>query len=180
MSWLNTKERYGTLSIGLHWLMVLLMAGVYTCVELHNFFPKGSELRSNLMILHFSLGVTIFMLVCVRLAARLVTPAPVIVPEPLVWQKWSAKLMHGALYALMVFMPLAGYLGRGIAGKTTYLWGMVLPNLMYVNKGLAETIFEFHKTVGNVGYFLIGLHALAALFHHYIRRDNTMKRMWVR
>ncbi|PRC92545.1 cytochrome b [Solimicrobium silvestre] len=177
MAYLNTKERYGSLSIGLHWLMLLVLAGVYTCVELHDFFPKGSEMRSGLMTWHFSLGVTIFLLVCVRLVLRVIAPEPVIKPAITVWQKWSAKLMHWALYLLMIGMPIAGCLGRAAAGKVTYFFGIALPSLIGPNKELAETIFDWHETIGNLGYFLIGAHALAALFHHYVQRDNTLVRM---
>ena len=177
MTVLNTKERYGSLSIGLHWLMLLLLIAVYFCAELHGFFPKGSELRKELMTWHFSLGLSVFILVAVRLAARLLAPEPRIVPDVLIWEKWLAKLTHFALYALMIGMPIAGYLGMSAGGHTVHFFGIALPNLMETNKALSKTIFDVHETVGNIGYFLIGLHAFAALFHHYVQRDNTLTRM---
>lgn len=178
MAFLNTEERYGSLSISLHWLMLLLLIAVYSCAELHGFFPKGSEMRKDLMTWHFSLGISVFILVIVRLIAKLLAPEPRIVPDVLIWEKWLAKLMHYALYLLMISMPIAGYLGMSAGGNTVYFFGMALPNLMETNKALSETIFEVHETVGNIGYFLIGLHTFAALFHHYVQRDNTLTRMW--
>lgn len=177
MAYLNTKERYGSLSIALHWVMLLVMIGVYTCVELHDYYPKGSEMRSGLMTWHYSLGLTVFILVCIRLIARLMAPEPVIAPDLPKWQKLSSKAMHWVLYLFMIGMPTFGFIGRTLAGKVTYLFGMPLPVLLETNKDLAETVFDLHGTVGNIGYFLIGAHAIAALFHHYIQRDNTLTRM---
>ena len=76
MTWKNSEARYGSLSIGLHWLMLILIAGVYACIELKGNFPKGSEYRDLLKQWHFMLGMSIFLLVWVRLLARLVSPSP--------------------------------------------------------------------------------------------------------
>lgn len=177
MAFLNTKERYGSLSIGLHWIMVLLIIAVYTCVLLHGYFPKGSELRSDLMAWHFSLGITVLLLACVRLINRFSAPEPLVIPDILSWQKWSAKLMHIGLYLLMIVMPVFGYLGHDAAGRTTYFFGIELPTFLEKNIALAKSIINVHETIGNIGYFLIGLHSVAALFHHYVQRDNTLVRM---
>jgi cytochrome b561 len=178
MNYLNTKERYGSISIGLHWLMLLLLIGVYACVELHDYYPKGSDMFNGLMTWHFSLGISVFILVAVRLIARLIAPEPVIVPDVLIWEKWLAKTMHIALYIFMIGMPVLGFLGITAAGKVPHLFGLPMPILIEVNKPLASTILDVHKTIANIGYFLIGAHALAGLFHHYIQRDNTLTRMW--
>ena len=92
-------------------------------------------------------------------------------------QKLVAKLMHAALYALMIGMPLLGWLVLSAEGDPIPFFGLQLPPLIGPNEGLEETIKEIHETFGTVGYFLIGLHAAAALFHHYFVRDNTLKRM---
>lgn len=177
MSLLNTQTRYGSLSILLHWLMLLLFIGAYGFVEFHDMFPKGSEQRGLMMSLHFSFGMTIFLLVWVRLIARLMAPTPAITPAIPKWQHIISNLFHAALYIFMICMPFAGYIGRMLAGRVTYLFGIPLPVFLDVNKDLAKTILETHMTVGNIGYFVIGFHALAALFHHYVQRDNTLTRM---
>jgi cytochrome b561 len=177
MNWKNTASRYGSLSIGIHWLMLLLFIAVYGCIELRSFYPKGSDLREALKTWHFMLGMLVFALVWLRLAARLSGPAPGIKPEPASWQQLSAKLMHLALYALMIVMPLSGWLLLSATGKPIPFFGLELPALIGANKGLASQIKEIHEFLGTAGYYLIGLHAAAALYHHYIMRDNTLTRM---
>lgn len=177
MSWKNTANRYGSLSIGIHWLMLLLFIAVYACIELRVLYPKGSDLREALKTWHFMTGMLVFVLVWLRLAARFSGPVPGIQPEPPGWQQVSAKLLHLALYALMIVMPLTGWLVLSASGKPIPFFGLHLPALIGENKGLAKTIKEIHETIGTAGYYLIGLHTLAALHHHYIGRDNTLVRM---
>src|SRR5512135_1317561 len=105
MTWRNSSIRYGSLSIGIHWLMLLLFIAVYACIELREFYPKGSDPREALKAWHFMLGMLVFLLVWPRLAARLSSPAPAIHPLPPAWQQISSKLLHLALYLLMIGMP---------------------------------------------------------------------------
>lgn len=177
MNWKNTATRYGSLSIGLHWLMLLLFIGVYGTIELRELFEKGSDLREGLKTWHFMLGMLVFVLVWPRIAARLSGPTPAIQPEPVAWQQLSAKLLHLALYVLMIAMPISGWLLLSAAGKPIPFFGLELPALISENKDLAKQIKELHELFGTAGYFLIGLHALAALQHHYMVRDNTLTRM---
>lgn len=170
----NTEERYGSLSIGLHWVMLLLLVAVYGSIELREIFPKGSDPREMLKTWHFMLGLTVFGLVWLRLAARLFGTAPRITPAPLAWEKTLAGLMHGALYLLMIGLPLVGWIMLSAAGKPVPFFGLELPAIVGQDKALAKTLKEIHETVATAGYFLIGLHALAALFHHYVKRDDTL------
>jgi len=179
MTWRNTAARYGLLSIALHWLMLLLLAAVYACIELREYYPRGSELREALKSWHFMLGlaVGVLVLVLVRIVARLSGPTPAIEPAPPRWQLLSAKVLHLALYALMLGMPIAGWLILSGEGKPIPFFGLELPALIGKDKELAHLIEDWHKTIGTLGYYLIGLHALAALVHHYVQRDNTVLRM---
>jgi P-type Ca2+ transporter type 2C len=177
MQWRNSKERYGSLSIGLHWLMLLLLVAVYVCIELRGFFPKGSDLREALKTWHYMLGLSVFVLVWLRLLLALTSPFPQIKSESPKWQKLSARLIQLALYVLMVVMPLAGWLILSAEGKPIPFFDLQLPALINENKNLAELIKEIHGTVGTVGYFLIGLHAAAALFHHFVLQDDILRRM---
>lgn len=169
--------RYSRLSISLHWLMLLLIAATYACMELREFLPRGSDPREAMKSWHFMLGLSVLFLVIVRIAARFLAPAPPIVPTPAAWQAWSAKLVHLALYALMLGMPIAGWIILSAEGKPVPFFGLELPGLVGKNHGVAESFEEIHETIGKIGYFLIGAHALAALFHHYVVRDNTLRRM---
>ncbi len=177
MSWKNTAIRYGSLSIGIHWLMLLLFIAVYACIELREAYPKGSGLREALKTWHFMLGLLVLVLVWPRLAARFSGPTPAIQPEPPAWQHLFAKLLHAALYALMIVMPLTGWLQLSALGKPIPFFGLQLPALIAENKDLGKTLKEVHEAIGTAGYYLIGLHVVAALYHHYIVRDNTLLRL---
>jgi len=177
MQWHNSTDRYGLPSIGLHWFMLLLLAAVYACIELRELFPKGSDLREGLKTWHFMLGLSVLILAALRLVVRLTSTLPRVEPEPPGWQKLLAKLMHTALYGFMIAMPLAGWLMLSASGKTIPFFGLQWPALMGESKNAAEFIKEIHETGGTVGYFLIGFHAAAALFHHYVLRDGTLRRM---
>lgn len=176
---MNTNQNpasYGRLSIGLHWLMVLLIAAVYATIELKGNFPKGSETRELLKHWHFMLGLSVFALVWLRILARRLHPAPQAVPGA-AWEHGLAKLMQLALYGLMIGMPLLGWLLLSAEGKPIPFFGLELPALMGENHAWAERFEELHEAVGQAGYWLIGLHAVAALGHHYVRRDGTLQRM---
>lgn len=177
MNWRSSTERYGSLSIGLHWFMLLLLVAVYACIELRGYFPKGSDPRAALKSWHYMLGLSVFVLAALRFVVNMTSVVPRIEPSPPGWQMVSAKLLHLALYALMFAMPLAGWVLLSAEGDPIPFFGLQLPALVGENKGLAELVKEIHETVGTVGYFLIGLHAAAALFHHYIVGDNTLRRM---
>lgn len=177
MNWRNSEQRYGTLSVSLHWLMLLLIVAVYACIELREFYPKGSDIRAALKTWHFTLGLTVLSLVWLRLGLRLMQPVPAIEPPLVGWQRYLANAMHFALYALMFAMPIAGWMILSAEGDPIPFYGFELPPLIGQNKATAELIEEIHTTAGTVGYYLIGLHAVAGLFHHYVLRDNTLKRI---
>ncbi len=177
MNWKNTAGRYGSVSIGLHWLMLALLIGVYACINLTDFYAKASPPREALKHWHYMLGLTVLVLVVIRLLNRLEAESPAVVPPLPLWQRRLASTIHVALYALMFAMPMLGWLVLGAAGKTIPFFGVQLPALLAENKDLAGQLKEVHETIGTIGYFLIGAHALAALFHHYITRDNTLVRM---
>lgn len=178
MSLLNNSSRYGSLSIAMHWLMFLLIVGIYGTIELREFFERGSETREALKTWHFMLGLTVFFLVWLRLLFRLIGKTPAIVPAIALWQSILAKIMHFFLYVLMIVTPLLGWMILSAGGKTIPFWGIELPALMTENRDLAKVFRERHETIAVLGYYLIGFHALAALVHHYVIRDNTLVRMF--
>ena len=173
----HTADRYGSLSIALHWVMLLLLASVYACMELRGNFPKGSGLREGLKTWHFMLGLSVLLLVSVRVAARFLGTVPRIEPAAPEWQIKVAKLMHLALYGLMIGMPILGWLILSADGRPVPFFGAQLPPLIGESVAVAEWAEEIHEAGGTVGYVLVGLHAAAALFHHYVMRDNTLRRM---
>ncbi|MFZ3220358.1 MAG: cytochrome b [Rhodoferax sp.] len=178
MTPLNTPKRFSTPSIAMHWLMVLLLVAVAASMELRGMFPKGDPMREAFKTWHYMLGISVFALVWLRLLLRWAGPTPLIQPAPPAWQNAMAKLMHLGLYALMLGLPLAGWLILSAKGKPVpFFFGLELPPLIAENKSAAEWIKELHEAGATIGYVLVGLHAAAGLYHHYIQRDNTLQRM---
>ena len=174
---LDQATRYAPVAIGLHWLMLFLIATVYAAMEFRGIFPKGSALRDDMKTWHYMLGLSVLVLVVLRLLIRLTHSEPPIQPAPPPWQNALAKLVHLALYALMIGLPVAGWLTLSAKGDLIPFFGLQLPPLIAASKANAQWIKEIHEVGATIGYFLIGLHAAAALFHHYYVRDNTLLRM---
>ncbi|MCC6209162.1 MAG: cytochrome b [Gammaproteobacteria bacterium] len=178
MGWRNTGDRYGSMIVALHWLMLVLLVAVYASIELHEFFPKGSDPREALKTWHFMLGLSVLVMVALRVAARLGSgPVPRIEPAAPLLQQRIAGLLHIALYVLMIGMPVAGWLILSAKGDPIPFFGLELPPLLGKDKELAKAIKEIHEVGANAGYFLVGLHAAAGLYHHYFARDNTLTRI---
>lgn len=174
VSFAPRPQAFSRLSITLHWLMLALLAAVYACIELRELYPRGSDPREALKTWHFMLGLSVFVLVWVRIAARALAPRR---PAPRSWAGALATAVHLALYGLMVAMPLMGWVVLSAEGDAVPFFGLTLPPLVAPNEGLAERVEEVHETLGVAGYWLIGLHAAASLFHHYVLRDGTLRRM---
>ncbi len=178
MNWKNTTDRYGSLSILMHWLMLALLIAVYACIELRGIYPKGSAAHDAMKTWHFMLGLSVFALVLLRLAIRAFSgPAPRIQPPLRQWQHRLAAVMHLLLYAFLVVMPLLGWLTLSAKGGVIPFFGLELPALLGADKARAESLEDIHATIGTIGYYLIGLHAAAALYHRYFAHDDTLSRM---
>ena len=175
----HAPSRYHPLSIGLHWLTLLLLIAVYALIELRGMYPKGSEPRELMKHWHFMLGLLVFVLMLVRLPARALFRVPPITPAPPAWQEWLAKSMHLLLYVFLVGMPLLGWLVLSAKGKPVPFFGLSLPALIAPDDALAGRLQDLHALIGTIGYWLISLHAAAALYHHYLVRDDTLRRMTV-
>jgi cytochrome b561 len=85
--------------------------------------------------------------------------------------------VHLGLYALLIALPLTGWLMVNADGKSAAWFGMSLPVLIDASRPLAHDLHEVHEAISSIGYALIGLHAAAALLHHYVVKDNTLRLM---
>jgi cytochrome b561 len=169
-------SQYPRTTIALHWGVLLLIAATYAMMELRGIAPRGI-LRDAMKVLHYSFGLTVFALVFARIVIRLRTSEPPITP-PLPWHmKLAATGTHLALYGFMIVMPVLGWATLSAEGKSPIFFGIPLFPITPVNDDLADFFEDAHELVANLGYFLIGAHAAAALYHHYIRKDNTLTRM---
>ena len=115
-----------------------------------------------------------------RLAVRAVIGTPLLYPFDLLLTRGlaappSPALVAGIRLPSLVF-PLLGWLAVSAKGDPVAFYGLQLPLLIGPDKGLSRSLKEVHEAIGTAGYFLIGLHAAAALLHHSVLRDNTLVR----
>lgn len=176
MGWKNSDTRYGAVSITLHWLTLLVMILTWVLIELHDSYKRSPQ-AAALESWHGVMGLTVGVLVVMRLVMRFLQEEPPIVPVVQRWEQIGAKLMHGLLYLFMLSMPLLGWGILSAEGHETMFWGWQLPPLVARDRAFARYLSDLHSSIGNFGYWLIGLHAAAALYHHYRKHDNTLVRM---
>lgn len=174
----NTPMQWGWVAKTFHWLMFALIVGAWFAFEQHENFPKGSLERGQWMSLHKAFGLSVFFLVWLRLAWRFSgsTPDSVITSK---WQHRAAGLVHWALYFVMIMMPLSGLLMSQFDGKVVSWFGIFdIPIFFQENKGLATQLKTMHEDVWwTLLMVLVGLHVAAALWHQFIVKDGTLKRM---
>lgn len=174
-----SPDRYDRLTIAMHWLTLAVCVAVFASIELRVLFAKGTVPREGLKAAHFMLGLLILGMTALRLAHRLSSAGrPPIEPPPAQWQARLSGIVHGVLYLLLIGMPLLGWVTLSAAGKPIPFFGLDVPALTAPDKEPAKQLESLHKLIGNWAYGLIALHAAAALFHHTVRRDNTLRRMW--
>jgi cytochrome b561 len=167
---------YDSVTKILHWLIFLLVASQYAVGE---FMPHiGRKAQDvGLIALHMSLGATILVVIVIAIAWRLIHPVPQL-PELPGWQRVAATLTHWALYLLVLVMTLLGWAATNYRGWPAPVLGLI-PLPAIANKGdrWAHTAGDIHTFLVNVLLGLVILHVVAALYHHFIVRDNVMKRI---
>lgn len=173
------KARYTASLRSLHWLMAILIALAYLAIEQRGLFERGSPGRFAMVQSHFWLGISIFILVWVRLQQRLKYGAPRVTPALPSWQNALSHLFHIALYAFFIVMPILGFLTANFDGKVIYIpfTEIAIPALVGENEALAKQFEGWHHDIGEAFYWVIGFHVFAALYHHFIRKDDTLTRM---
>ena len=175
--WRNTDNTYGWASIVQHWLalplvLFLLGSGIYM-VTLTYYDP----LYTRLPHWHKVVGVLTLLLTLARIAWRLGSTRPAPLPAPR-WQQWSARLVHLGFYLALLALGITGYIITTAKGKPIDLfWGWQLPALGSWPTDTAELSGVLHRWIGYGIGALILLHSCAALVHHFIQRDATLRRM---
>ena len=161
--------RYSGAMIALHWATVAMVVTAY-------FLSEGERfVRIHPPLLHFAFGLGVLLLVVPRLIARALGGAPAMQDHGLL--TLAAKAGHGVLYGLLVAVPLTGWYAASRLGVRISLLGFSVPPLAQAVSGGAGWIGKVHQVGGNLILILAGLHAVMALWHQFVMRDETLRRM---
>ena len=170
--------RYTATAIGLHWLMFLLIAWGFS-IGLSMVDLPLSPAKLKYFSWHKWIGVTVFLLAVVRIAWRLTHPAPPLPATMPLWQRKARHLSHLLLYALIVVVPLSGWVYSSAAGvPTVYLGVLQLPDLLAPDKALAAQLKFVHYLLNTTLAAIVFVHGAAALKHQFIDKDGLLARMW--
>ena len=171
------SPRYSAVAQAFHWLIAILVLAAFILG------PGGSEQRvyapanSGARNLHEALGTTVLTLTILRLLWRMWRKPPEEPPMP-AWMRLAGTATHHTLYLLLFVTPLTAIAGAWLEGHDIAAFGFVaLPPPVSTDHAAGATIAELHGWFGDAIIWLAGLHALAALFHHFIRRDGLLRRM---
>jgi cytochrome b561 len=168
---------YTPLAKSLHWLMALMIFGLLALGFYMSDLPLSPE-KLQLYAWHKWAGVTVFMLVWLRLAWRITHRPPALPGSMSPLMQLGAHAGHLMLYVLMVAIPLSGWLMSSAKGFQTVWFGVLpIPDLIGKDKALGKSLTELHAAL-NMGLLLLVVgHALAAAFHHFVHKDDTLRRM---
>jgi len=172
-----SKIHYHPLSIFLHWFVFLLVIAAFITIELKGQFPKGSEPRELCKTIHGVIGQLIFITMIIRLSVRMFYGVPSPTNRKRILNTF-AKAMHWSMYALLLISPIFGILYFQYGGKEIHFFGLVWPQLVTPHPEMKKLAEGIHELLGNSLYFLIGIHALAGLWQHYVLKDDTLRRMF--
>ena len=174
----NTIDSYGWLSKLLHWVMTLAIITMFVVAYIMTDMPGDNPTKGLLYGGHKSVGLTLLVLVVIRFGWRLMNLVPLLPDTMPAWQKFLAHANVLFLYAAILTMTLSGFL------MSYYTWGVPWFGLFTLkaavtNKEFASLMKDVHEIAS---YFLIVsfcAHVLAALYHHFVRKDNILRRMWI-
>ena len=168
---------YTRTAITLHWLIALLVFVTFPVgLVMSEMALSPNKLR--LLSYHKWLGVTVFILVMVRLLWRAShKPAPLLATMPH-WQRVAANAVHVLLYVLLFAIPLSGWLMSSAKGfQTVYLGLLPLPDLLSKDKVLGDALAALHEVLNIALLALVATHVAAAVKHQFVDRDGTLARM---
>jgi cytochrome b561 len=169
--------RYTTTAIALHWLIAILIVGGFTLGLSMVGLPLSRQ-KLQWYAWHKWIGITVFLLSCARLAWRWRHPPPAHPPTMPPWQVGAARFAHGLLYALLLVIPLTGWLYSSATGVQVVYLGLVpLPDLLPKDKALAAFLRTCHVSLNFTLLALVCIHVAAALKHHFLDGDSVLTRM---
>lgn len=172
----NSSQRYGTVAQILHWLVVALVTAQVVLAAIADELPRGVE-KLAVMSRHKSVGITLLALVMIRIVWRLLDRPPPLPPMPR-WQRIAAHASHRGMYALLIAMPLTGWMMSSSANRPVSWFGLVqIPDLVAPSESVNHLMHELHEGMAVVLLALVALHVAAALKHQFWDRDGLLWRM---
>jgi cytochrome b561 len=178
MHWRNSSTRYGLLSILLHWVMAVCVFGMFGLGFWMVDLDYYSSWYKTAPDLHKSIGLCLLALLLLRLLWRRVSPAPSPLASHGLWTRRASKAGHWLLYALMLLLMLSGYLISTADGRGISVFGLFeVPASLTSIPDQEDVAGLIHEWLAWALVVFAGLHGLAALKHHFIDHDATLKRM---
>lgn len=176
---ISPSARYSDRARWLHWVMAVLIILAYALILSRTQFPRGSGLRTFAVQSHFWVGILVLIMTFFRITERRRHTPPPITPPLEAFLRTAATLSHYLLYAFLLTQPLLGLFTVLIekGALPVPLTTLLIPSPFPISERFAESLEDLHKLLGSIFYYVIGLHVVAALWHHFIRKDNTVKRM---
>jgi cytochrome b561 len=176
----NTADRFGAVAILLHWLMALLIIGLAALGLYMVTLPDvGFNTKKIMLILyHKEVGLLVLVLLAARLTWRLTHILPHLAAHLPDWQQIAARFVHLCFYALMFALPVTGWLMSSAAGIPVSFFGLfILPDLLPHDDYLFQRLVDIHKWFGYALILFIFVHVGAALMHHFVLKDDTLRKM---
>ncbi len=171
----NTLNSYGSITKFFHWLIFILIFFMIIFGFLLEFVPKDYQpITYNI---HKLTGLTILTLMLLRALWSSINAKPLLPFYTPAWQKIAEHVVHYSLYVVIIAMPIAGWIGSCAAGKPPHLGSFTLNLPVPQDKALVEAAFNVHMTLAFAIIVLVTIHVSAALYHHYIKKDNILRRM---
>jgi cytochrome b561 len=176
----NAEHRYGAVAMALHWLMALLLGALVVLGLYMTRLPDvGFDTwKIRLILSHKQLGIVALTLVALRIVWRVGNVLPQLVETLSDWQKVVARFVHLCFYGLMLALPLTGWLMSSASGiQVSFLGLFALPDLVPQDDRLFDTLVDVHRYLGYALIACMAVHIGAALTHHWLLRDDTLKNM---
>jgi cytochrome b561 len=176
MPFRNTTRSWGSLSKAFHWLIVLLIINQWWIAERADDLKGLAKLEA--LGTHKSFGMTILMLAVLRLLWRLVNPTPELTSETKPWERALARISHVLLYVLIFAMPLTGWMMSSAKNYPVSWFKMFqFPDLVAPAEQTFHQMLDLHHLLFKVLVGVALLHVAGALKHHFIDRNDVLKRM---
>lgn len=173
----NDDRRYGALAQGLHWLIAALIIALFGIGWVMEDMPLGPD-KIRIYNIHKSIGVTVLALMVIRLAWRWISPPPPLPAHMPAWEQTAAKATHVLIYLLVFAQPIIGILHSNAANFPVVVFNtLILPSVIAPDEELKKLLVGAHHWLANVIAVLILLHIGAALRHHFMIKDDILRRM---